>query len=250
MKRSFAIMITLLLLVTNVTFITSCDKTPEEMYETTLTGEVMHVFEHPAPDRLSLDTLPYRVYVEPIGLTDNSEWILFTINSSTEMESEFSFNLEDMPEIAVGSKVEITFNYRPIYKPGSHGASYFAKSVKPAAVDSTETSINSNLELVFHKDHKSYYNDGVISLDGTVVYVAKANFSEGGYIVYVDSVRTSFSSRFDRFWFSKEVAEEEGLVELLESGQVGYKANVFGLDTYPFYNRDIMLGQGIGLIDK
>ena len=211
----------------------------------TVVGEVMYVSRNSYTGGYNPKHEEYYVYIKPIGKTENEDWIFFNVDYETKMDSTFSSNIEDMPELAVGNKVEITFK-RFEGTNGTYYTSYKAKSIHIAPLSAIESVENPDFDLKFNKNYLSNWNGQMADREGTVVHVAKVNAPEEGYIVYLDIDWFSLK----RFWIDSNTIMDEDTLRKLETGETGYKVKIQGKDAYPFYNRDIVEGTAIFFADN
>ena len=243
MKKTNILVLILVLLLVPMLSLYSCDVGAK-----TIIGEVMYVKVNPYElrDDVSINVLNYHLYLKPAGQSADAEWIDFNVDIDTTMESDFCKNIEDMPELAIGATVEITFNAKPKRKPGSYSASYHVKNIRTVNINDGEEINNPEFDLVYFNNHKTYFNGDFYSPEGLeVVHVAKADCPEGGYIVYIDLHESENS--LECYWIGSDTVISSTVESLLPDGLVGKRVDVSYEETYPFYNRNIRLAHLIRL---
>jgi hypothetical protein len=247
MKKISVFILVLVLLLLPITSLYSCEAF-EKMTNATVIGEVMYVKanSYMLQDGVDISFLNYRLYIKPLGQPEDAEWIVFRVDENTDMESAFCNNVDDMVELSIGAIVKITFNTSFEKIVGGHGKSYYTKTIKIADDDDMKIN-NPEFDLVYFKDHKSYFGTDRCTTEGKVIHVAKANCAEGGYIVYIDFYEGESVLR--RFWINSETALDTAVEELMPNDLVGHVVEINNFDTYPFYNRDIRLCFAISLVD-
>ena len=178
-KTSISVLILVLLLVPMLSLY-SCDVGAK-----TIIGEIMYVKVNPYGLEDPENAQHYYLYVRPIEKSKKTEWILFDVDIDTKMESVFSKNLENMPELAIGATVEIRFEM-DMEKQGFSFIQYQANSIKLRVMDSAETIDNPNFDLVFDENYLSNCSGSSRQKTGKLIHIAEVDTPESGYIFYVD----------------------------------------------------------------
>lgn len=246
MKKITSSLMAVIWLFASIFAFVSCEgfRSLDTGHEETVIGEVVYVKVDPYAMEKTLDQLSYRVYIKMIDKPANSEWIVFKLDIDTEMESEFSHDLDKMTEVAVGSIVEIKFNIGIANKPGNHSSAYHIKSIKHVNLEKLNDFQNPDLELSYFEKHQSYYSDGSYTTKGEVIHVAKVGAEVGGYIVYIEY--NDFALR--RYWIDDNTVLDPEIEKLIDEGLIGHRIEITNCHTYPFYNRDIRLAESISLV--
>lgn len=218
MKKRLSLALSFVLLLGIILSLNSC-----ETFKTTATliGEIKHVRCHGVTADPELQE--YYIYVQPYGREDNAHWEYFTVSCKTDTESEYSPNLSEMPELAVGNVVEIEY-YKNRGKNSIEKNRYGVAAIN--SIDNTENiEAQDNIELKLNKKFSYTKPDGGIwEVKGTVLYVAKVEAPLSGYFVYFDGT-TPFVSSFQCYWVginAETGATPNEVFERLEAGEVGY----------------------------
>lgn len=236
-KRLFAFTLIISLLI-----LTSCSPLFFKNKSKKIVGEVMYVSRNPYGLEDPENAQHYYLYVRPIEKSKKTEWILFDVDFDTKMESVFSKNLENMPELAIGATVEIRFEM-DMEKQGFSFIQYQANSIKLRVMDSAETIDNPNFDLVFDENYLSNCSGSSRQKTGKLIHIAEVDTPESGYIFYVDEGWSTLA----RYWFSSNLITDSEIIEIIENSATGCEVEVFGREAYPFYNRDIREGYSVKL---
>lgn len=247
MKKTYILILTLIVSLLPIMSLYSCESF-ESITKSTVVGEVMYVkaSTYSLQEDSDITFLNYRLYIKPLGQSDDTEWIVFKLNKNSIMESTFSKNLEDMPELSIGETVKITFDIKPERTIGGNGKSYHIKSIKIADDDDAKIN-NPEFNLIYFKNHQSYFGSERYITEGEVIHVANANCPEGGYIVYIDFYEGESFLR--RFWVNSETALDPMAEDLLMDGLIGHTVKINNFEAFPFYNRDIRSCFAMSVID-
>lgn len=170
----------------------------------------------------------FYVYIKPLGKTENDDWILFTVDKDTETESQKNSDISKMPELSVGTVVEIVHN-ADIEKPGKKSAAlvygYFAESIKAykgdtASLEGQEIPLKLNKKYSFDNvDEKLFEVYG-----GEIVGIVKVKAPISGYIIYVHH-DTGFTPQYilGKYWVDDKTIMDDELRAMIKSGVTGAK---------------------------
>lgn len=236
MKKANVLTLIFVLLIMPVLSLSSCDN---ERYYRSVVGEVAYVktFEH------------HCVYIRPLDQGQDGIWIPVKVSEKTDSVSEYNDNAANMPELAIGSIVEVVYSVKT--PRGSNMLSeYEAISIK--SFDNSRTIENQDLPFTPAKNYEYSWDAPNGTRDiGTVVHVAKINAPLCGYILYVDGGAGTYQN-VRAYWLDEGALERDGgisitspeLLSMIKSGQTGYDVAIFGLESYPFdsFNMQSVLG--------
>lgn len=229
MKKTSVLVLILVLLLVPMLSLYSCNNNEGTA---TVIGEVAYV-KDTADHPLSSNNY-YYVYVIPYGEKDS--WVLFNISRETSTESEFSLDITQMPELAIGNMVEIVYDTVP-RKDELQKTSYHAVSIKKheGSVDKSYS-----IPLVLRENYDFKSNDGGVFEDyGKVVHITRVNQPIGGYLIYLEESDES-AYTLGCFWVEdgKTIVTPE-IMEKIKAGEVGYYIYVKTLsNTNPFTAND------------
>lgn len=226
MKKAISIFLTVVLLSLSIISFNACNSTK---HQKTIIGEITYVKSF----------YSHCIYVKPLGCEDEGEvWVPISVSDKTATLSGFSENIADMPELAIGSIVEIVYSTKD--PRGKHVlfSSYEAISIR--TYESTEAP--QKQELPFIATENYYYGKDATSGNreiGTVVHIAKLHTPLNGYIIYLEG---DYSQSLITYWIDEDALHKEtgGITasdevkNLLESFATGYKVKITGLGSYPF----------------
>ena len=197
----------------------------------------------------------YRVYIRPLGKGNNEELILFNINSATVTESPFTMDIEKMPELAVGAKVELTHTYKMIRyneRDPDDDRSTYIRGYETYAIRRTEENFTKEQSLLKREDGYWFvkdfgYSDGEVL---TVLYVAKVKSPMQGYIVYcIDESQKNM--HIQAFWIDLGTSMSKKMEKKLESRETGYKVVLSRyMHDYAFDNLDAQVCKYISTLDE
>lgn len=238
MKKLLSLFTALVLLIISMLGLVSCNNT-EKM---TVVGEISYI--------KSLNS--HCVYIRPLEQGSNGVWIPVEITENTSTPSDFSNVASDMPELAIGTIVEVVYNVSEEKNESAKSSAYKAISLKVVSDADMHSKQDSPLKLSKGYEYTTDANDGNRDF-GTVVHVAKLEAPISGYLIYLDNNRTSDNQTLTIYWVDEKLLKEDGLHHigdevkaLIESGATGYEIAVLGLSLYPFEKMNI---QSITYID-
>lgn len=226
MKKINSIVLALVLLILSIMSLCSCEK--KELITTVGVVEYVKSREN------------HYVYLRPFEQGDNGVWIPIIVNKKTETTSTFNTDLKNMPELAIGSVVEVVYNVAAPKDLPSFGY----EAVSMHSVDKPEMSGKQKSPL--HLAEGYSHPDGEIGpVDfGTVVHVSKIETPINGYLIYLEDAKYDDGQRLTMYFLDGEVIERDSSITfkseeikgLIESFETGYKIAVFGMKQYPFEN--------------
>lgn len=188
----------------------------------TMIGEIKHIdynliFEEEPENHY------YYIYVKPYGQDDSSRWEKFSVNSKADTESPFSVYIADMPELAVGSIVEIEY-YTKIGQGSNINLCYGVKSIKSVG-SSTSIEKQNHIPLIINEDF-SYTKliNGKVDDVGTVIHVTKLETPLNGYLVYFDGTQVHGCNEVQCYWIGDQglATTDPDIIKKLEAGETGY----------------------------
>lgn len=189
----------------------------------------------------------YRVYLRPVGRGNNEELILFTVNCDTEMESEFGTDRSKIPELQVGSVVEITHTYKmlrsgdrlPQDEKSNYVRGYEAFSMKLYEGEYKGRQTVLQKSEGFWWGQELNYTPGYYGSpdEFTVAYVAKVTYPMRGYLVYGYREYGSFRVE-EAIWIGAGVFLNSKTRRALESDAAGYTLWINTEYVRPFKNLD------------
>ena len=231
MKKTSILVLILVLLLVPMLSLYSCD---ESKYQRTVVGEVEFVcsgFDY------------HSVYVKPIDQENLGIWIPLKVSEKTQTVSKFSIEPEEMPELAVGTVVEVKYSIKAPRKNEGLLSEYEAISVKMFDNSFVVENQYVPFKLTDGYEHSWIANTGTRD-KGTVAYVAKLDAPISGYIIYLTDRFVKDSMKM--YWLDEEALGRDGgisipaeLQEMIEAGQTGYEVAIYGLKSYPFENLDM-----------
>lgn len=238
MKKALSILLVFALFLLPIFSLTSCDDSNKQL---TVVGEVVYVkYNEANMNAGNQDYVVYYVYLKPLGNHTNDDLVLFSVYNQTQMESSFSLNLDNIPELAVGSVVEIVYNTEAAESPVSlliHG--YEAHSIK--RTDNVNNIKNPDFTPKLTEGYEFTKNASLGKQDyGTVVYVAEIKAPIEGYIIYLDDTGYSNNEILTSYWVEKEALKngsifaDDEVISLIETRAIGYQIEIFSLQLYPF----------------
>ena len=224
-KRISLLLIFVILLVPMLSLY-SCD---ESKYHHTVVGEVEFVcsgFDY------------HIVYVRPIDQEDHGIWIPLKVSGETQTISEFSIDLKEMPELAVGTAVEVKYSIKAPREKDALLSEYEAVSVK--VFDNSFVVENQYVPFKLTDGYEYSWSANTGTRDkGTVVHIAKLDAPISGYIIYLTGRFVNDSIKM--YWLDEEALGRDGgisipaeLQEKIEARQTGYEVAIHGLKSYPF----------------
>ena len=181
----------------------------------------------------------YVVYIKPIGDEGTKHLLEIKLIDSTTFESGVTLNsLGEIPELAVGTIIEVTYN---VQERKNASQKITANNIK---ISSQSTS-KKWPELTANKDYSWNPEKFDGRTQGEVAYVVKLTEPIEGYIIYV---KHSGDARWDKCFVEKNNKFlDDVLINLLEQRTTAYSINIKNLSVYPFENSDI---QGVFSIDS
>ena len=173
----------------------------------------------------------YYIYVRPVGKGNNEELLLFTVNCDTEMESEFGADRSKIPELQVGSVVEVAHTYKmPSYgdmHPDDDRRNYL-RGYEALSISIYEGEYKGR-QTVLQKNPDFWWGEGfhfAPTIYGShtalvVSHVAKVTYPMAGYLVYGYENHGAFMSE-RVMWLGVGVFLDGATRQALESGAVGW----------------------------
>lgn len=228
MKKVSSIILVLIFVILLVPILSlySCD---ESKYHHTVVGEVEFVcswFDY------------HTVYVRPMDQEDHGIWIPLKVSGETHTVSEFSIDLKEMPELAVGTVVEVKYSIKSPREKDALLSEYEAVSVK--VFDNSFVVENQYVPFKLTDGYEYSWSANTGTRDkGTVAHIAKLDAPISGYIIYLKDRFVNDSIKM--YWLDEEALGRDGgisipaeLQEKIEAGQTGYEVAIYGLKSYPF----------------
>jgi hypothetical protein len=189
----------------------------------------------------------YYIYVRPVGKGNNEELLLFTANCDTEMTSEFGADRSKIPELQVGSVVEITHTHKMLRYSDMHpdddrrtylrGYEALSISIYEGEYKGRQTVLQKNPDFWWGEDMN--YSSGYYGSPDqfTVSYVARVTYPMRGYLVYGYREETTFRSE-EVIWIGVGVFLDSKTRQALESDATGYTLWISTEYVRPFNNSD------------
>ena len=243
MKKVSSIILVMVLLILPILSFSSCEK--EELM--TIVGEIKYV-----------KTLnEHCLYIKPIDQSDDGVWVPIIVSKETQTKSSFSKNLSDMPELAVGTIVEVVYNASLPKADSAYIHKFNAKSLK--IVDDAYTVEKQSLPFKLTDGYEYKMHKTVGRRDfGTVLHVAKITEPANGYIIYLEDNRMDNNQALTMYWLdgnalyrtdSERISITDELRDRITSGKTGYVIAICGLEHYPFDSIDIQSILGVSYYD-
>lgn len=182
----------------------------------TIVGEIWYVDERSPKDHW------YDIYLKLPNDMGNENLIKFSITNATSTEFEMGASLSEIPELNIGSIVEISYK-----KEYSKIGFYYAESLKTSS-DSPRISFNPMLEI------NNEYREGLagVFVDGKVIYIAKTVSPVKGYVVYL-----SFDSYpIEEYFIDEATMIPDDLRAKIENCEIGYNIKVLKTSRSPYLN--------------
>ena len=228
MKKTSIVVLILVLLIVPMLSLHSCEK--EEVITT------VGVVEYVKSGNI------HSIYLRPLDHDKNSIWIPINVSEDTETISTFNKDLSKMPELSVGSIIEVTYK---ISEPNDkllfgYNAISVKSSSKTAMTDSQETPLR--LTEGYH-----YTNDALGGTNsGTVVHVARIETPASGYLIYLEDALVA-NGKLAVYFIDDEAAQHDKRTVFLDNEiknkiqkfETGYKITVVGSTQQPFGAIDI-----------
>ena len=172
----------------------------------TIVGEIVYI-----KDGLSAPKGEKRkiyLHIRPIG-QDDGVLFPFTFTNNSTQESEYSININDMPEFTVGNVVEIEYRISDVKRLSGK------EIISIRSVEASED-MDYSVELVKNEKYRLLSKNSGLVTTGTVHSVVRME-GYGGYLVY--SVLT-FGGSLCAFWVDDEIVSLVGddIKEALKSG--------------------------------
>lgn len=172
----------------------------------TIVGEIVYI-----KDGLSAPKGEKRkiyLHIRPIG-QDDGVLFPFTFTNNSTQESEYSININDMPEFTVGNVVEIEYRISDVKRLSGK------EIISIRSVEASED-MDYSVELVKNEKYRLLSKNSGLVTTGMVHSVVRME-GYGGYLVY--SVLT-FGGSLCAFWVDDEIVSLVGddIKEALKSG--------------------------------
>lgn len=187
----------------------------------------------------------YYIYVRPAGRGDNEELLLFTINCDTETASGFGADRSKIPELQVGSVVEITHTHKMLRYSDMHpddDRKHYLRGYEALSISIYEGKYK-GYQTVLQKNPYFWWGEGfhfaptIYDSHASLVvsHVAKVTYPMVGYLVYgYEDYGTYKSERV--MWLGVGVFLDVATRRALESGAVGWTLWVNDETGTPFLN--------------
>ena len=211
------------------------------------------------------------VYIRPMDQDDNGIWIPIKVTKKTKTDSPFNIDTSSMPELAVGSVVEVVYDAtlpkteiwvqikNIIYNRKTTDIpldSYNAISVKLASSTEKVEKQKTPLKLTEGYEYAPEANEGDCD-KGTVVHVAKIDDPISGYLIYLDDNTFDYNCVLTVYFIDSEAFEDENsrmfmteeIKRRIESFEIGYKIKVWQSATSPFKQVGIHSAQSVDIYD-
>ncbi len=177
----------------------------------------------------------YVVYIKPAGNTGTKNLLEFEFSNNVAFDSgPVGDSLSEMPELAVGSVIEINYTFTP-YSRDYHLGRAIIDSIKVAE---SSSGVEEWPKLILNENFDWDRPSDGMRMKGTVMYVATLDEPIEGYIVYVknDSV-----SRWGKYFIKADnIFLTDEFRELLDSKSIGYTIDITALGHgVPFENSSI-----------
>lgn len=172
----------------------------------TIVGEIVYI-----KDGLSAPKGEKRkiyLHIRPIG-QDDGVLFPFTFTNNSTQESEYSININDMPEFTVGNVVEIEYRISDVKNLSGK------EIISIRSVEASED-MDYSVEIVKNEKYRLLSKNSGLVTTGTVHSVVRME-GYGGYLVY--SVLT-YGGSLCAFWIDDEIVSLVGddIKEALKSG--------------------------------
>ena len=243
MKKVSSIILVMVLLILPIMSFSSCEK--EELM--TIVGEIKYV----------KTCNEHCLYIKPIDQSDDGIWIPIIVSRETQTKSSFSTNLSDMPELAVGTIVEVIYNASLPKANDAYVHKFNAKSLK--VVDDAYTAEKQSLPFKLTNGYEYTMHKTVGKRDfGMVLHVARITEPANGYIIYLEDNRMDNNQVLTMYWLdedalyrtdSERISITDELRDRITSGETGYVIAICGLEHYPFDSIDIQSVLGVSYYD-
>lgn len=243
MKKNIALIICCVLTILPILSLVSCEN--EELM--TIVGEIKYVKTRNE----------HCLYIKPIDQSDDGIWVPIVVSKETQTKSSFSTNLSDMPELAVGTIVEVIYNAGLPKADDAYIQKFFAKSLKP--VDNAHTVEKQSLPFKLIDGYEYTILKAVGRRDfGTIIHVAKIVEPAKGYIIYLEDNGKNNHTALTMYWLDEDamnnddssgISINDDLKEKIIAGETGYVIAIAGLKHYPFEKIDIQSVLGVSYYD-
>ncbi len=237
MKRFIRVLVAIVLVAILLAELGSCAFNmlrPQDDDVVSTVGEVISVKPHWLEfidDEQYKRTACYYIYVRPVGRGNNEELLLFTANCDTEMVSEFGVDRSKIPELQVGSVVEITHTYKMLGYGDMHpddDRRNYLRGYEALSISIYEGEYK-GLQAVLQKNPDFWWGEGfnfaptIYSTHYPLVvsHVAKVAYPMVGYLVYGYQDHGTFKSE-RVMWLGVGVFLDGATRRALESGAVGW----------------------------
>lgn len=243
MKKIFALIMTVISLLTVMLSFTACGRDEETF---TYIGTVVCCEEW---------SDGFVVYVTvPEGNSDNAPWFPFFVSKETKMASGYSKDLTKMPELAEGNIVKITYYTTPTKDPISHNYRIPDKNYRVTEIESVTPTKNDILyQALPLKLNENYCPETKEARENTkacwdehrvtVAHIAKITCPISGYLIYVENSDIDPFSKYVCYWLDENCASvDETLLEKIKAGETGIEISpciMVGDEYHPFKNLDV-----------
>lgn len=207
---------------------------------TTTIGEIVYVTQRGDSHNTENKPFLFYVYVKPLSETENEDWILFTVDQNTLTESQKSTDPLTMPELSVGTIVEIVRNKnidRPKYDLPGFIYGFYAESIKVYNGE-TDGLKDQEIPLILNKKYEfdqENVNYSQIS-SGRLVGVIKVESPINGYIIYI---HPDDGDLLKKYWIDTNTIMDDDTRNLIESETTGVRIyESVATDFTPFKNEN------------
>lgn len=228
MKKTIIIASCILAIICSVVLIVVLNNQPSEEIGA-ITGTVSYVkgLEYATDEP---EHHHYVVYITPAGEEESRLWIPFLVSMETETESEYSTDVNNMPEFAAGSTVRIVYGeeIRDRYNIKMLG-------YKAISLTSVNDMDKEESDIPFSKREDYSFDDSIPPSEedlGDVIHIAKM---DGGYMLYFQSIY-SLADDLKIYWIDDNTMMGEGERAALESQECGFRVEIDIIDVFPFDN--------------